>query len=142
MFRRYLDARLAAYRRLPDVEAAYRELAMATAIQDDIWKQTVAAIRTSDAPSYAAMMVLPPLNAMFDIATTRTMAAQIHTPVGIFIILFVLALVGALLSGYALAADRSGSWLHIVCFVLVIVSRRWSTSGSECNSRAARYCGW
>src|SRR5881396_772411 len=142
VFRRYLDARLAAYRRLPDVEAAYRELAMATAIQDDIWKQTVAAIRTSDAPSYAAMMVLPPLNAMFDIATTRTMAAQIHTPVGIFIILFVLALVGALLSGYALAADRSGSWLHIVCFVLVIVSRRWSTSGSECNSRAARYRGW
>jgi len=49
---------------------------------------------------------------------------------------------GALLSGYALAADRSGSWLHIVCFVLVIVSRRWSTSGSECNSRAARYRGW
>jgi len=43
-----------------------------------------------------------------------------HTPIGIFVVLFVLALVGALLSGYGMAAGRAGSWLHIVCFVLVI----------------------
>src|SRR5262249_54726604 len=79
-------------------------------------------IRAEGAPPYAAIMVLPALNAMFDIATTRTLAAQIHTPTGILAILFVLALVGALLSGYGMAADRSGSWLHILAFVVVLVA--------------------
>lgn len=35
-FRRYLDARLAAYRRLPDVEAAMRELDVAARAKTDI----------------------------------------------------------------------------------------------------------
>ncbi|NTV56720.1 MAG: DUF4239 domain-containing protein, partial [Deltaproteobacteria bacterium] len=34
--------------------------------------------------------------------------------------LFVLALVSALLSGYAMAGNKSRSWLHILCFALII----------------------
>src|SRR5262249_39266838 len=65
---------------------------------------------------------LPAVNAMFDIANTRTMATQIHTPLGVFAILFVLALAGALLSGYGMATATFGSWLHIICFVVVVVA--------------------
>ena len=121
-FRRYLDRRLAVYRRLPDVPAARRELDAANALQQEIWTQAVAAVRAPDAPPYAAMLVLPALNSMFDIAETRTLAAQIHTPLGIFVILFVLALTGSLLSGYGMATGRAGSWLHIICFVVVVVA--------------------
>ena len=121
-FGRYLDRRLAAYQRLPDIPAARQELAAASALQQEIWKQAVTAVRPPDAPPYAAMLVLPALNAMFDIAETRTFAAQIHTPLGIFLILFVLALTAALLSGYGMAAGRAGSWLHIICFVVVVVA--------------------
>lgn len=66
------------------------------------------------------MVLLPPLNAMIDITTTRTMAAQMHPPVIIFAMLFVLALVSALLTGYAMAGNKSRSWLHILCFALII----------------------
>jgi len=121
-FRRYLDTRLAAYRKLPDIAAANQELSAGNVLQEEIWKQAVAAVRADAAPPYAAITVLPALNAMFDIATTRTMAAQLHTPLGVFVILFVLALVGALLSGYGMAAGKSGSWLHIICFVFVVVA--------------------
>jgi len=42
----------------------------ANALQEEIWKQAVAAVRGSEAPPYAATLVLPALNGMFDIATT------------------------------------------------------------------------
>jgi len=120
-FRRYVDARLAAYRKLPDVEAAKRELTTANALQEEIWKEALAAVR-GDAAPYAPMVLLPALNAMFDIATTRTMTTQLHTPLSIFVIMFVLALMGGLLSGYGMAAGKSGSWLHMICFVIVVVA--------------------
>jgi len=42
-FRRYLDARVAIYRKLPDIAAAQQELSAANALQEEIWKQAVAA---------------------------------------------------------------------------------------------------
>ena len=36
--------------------------------------------------------------------------------------MFVLALMGGLLSGYGMAAGKSGSWLHMICFVIVVVA--------------------
>ena len=42
-FRRYVDARLDVYRKLPDIAAAKEELARATALQGEIWGEAVAA---------------------------------------------------------------------------------------------------
>ena len=44
-FPAYVDARLEVYRKLPDIEAARAELARATALQEGIWTQAVAAGR-------------------------------------------------------------------------------------------------
>ena len=52
--------------------------------------------------------LLPALNAMFDIMTTRTLAMRMHPPLIIFVMLFVVALASALLAGHGLAgAPRS-----------------------------------
>ncbi|MGH8695637.1 MAG: hypothetical protein ACREVS_04115 [Burkholderiales bacterium] len=51
LFRRYLDARLAAYRALPDLAAAKSELARATGLQREIWAKAVAAAAGSQAPT-------------------------------------------------------------------------------------------
>ena len=72
-FRRYLDTRLAVYRALPDLEAANEHLASANRIQQEIWMRAVA--DSADSQS-ARMLLLPALNEMFDITTTRTMAAM------------------------------------------------------------------
>ena len=116
LFRRYLDSRLEVYRKLPDIEAARAELVRSNQLQGEIWSQAVAAGRMSEAPPAANMLLLPALNQMIDITTTRTMAAQVHPPVVIFVLLFGLALVAALLAGYGMAGCKSRSWIHMIGF--------------------------
>jgi hypothetical protein len=117
-FRAYLDARLSAYRHLPDIEAAMTELVRSAALQADIWAQGVAAAR--EAGPQATMLLLPALNAMIDITTTRTVATQIHPPSVIFVMLIVLALLCALLAGHGMSAHETRSWLHMAGFAAIM----------------------
>lgn len=119
-FRDYLDARLAVYRALPDRDAAYAHLARSNALQGRIWAEAVAAVQAPEAPAAAPMLLLPALNEMFDITTTRTMATQFHPPTVIYLMLFGLGLASALLAGYGMAGGRSQSWLHTLGFAVVM----------------------
>ncbi|MFZ5829399.1 MAG: DUF4239 domain-containing protein [Planctomycetota bacterium] len=118
MFRRYVDARLDAYSKLPDEQAVLAGLAAAADIQDDIW---AAAVRATREEGYqpAAMLLLPALNEMIDITTTRTMAARTHPPSIIFVMLGVLLLTCSLLAGVAMAGGKRRSWVHIVGFAAI-----------------------
>ncbi len=118
-FRRYVDERLAVYRKLPDIEAAKAELHRATALQGEIWAQAVGALRT-EGGQHASMLILPPLNEMFTIATTRTMATRMHPPTIIFIMLGILPLTGSLLAGYGMATGKKRSWAHMVGFSVIM----------------------
>ena len=60
------------------------------------------------------MLLLPALNAMIDITTTRTMATQMHPPMVIFALLFGLALASSLLVGYGMAGSKARHWLHML----------------------------
>ena len=115
-FRRYLDTRLAAYRALPDVDAAMRGLESANAMQREIWDRAVAA---SAGSMPAVSQVLPAINEMFDISTTRTMAAMTHPPLAIFAMLIVLAALTGLLSGIAMASEKR-PWLHSIVYALAL----------------------
>lgn len=134
-FRHYLDTRIAVYQKLPDVAAAKEELAKANKLQGEIWHQAVAGSRATDAHPDAAKLLLPALNEMIDITTTRTMATQTHPPPIVFVLLFGLALTSALLAGYRMA-DGNRSSLHIICFaavaavaVYVILDIEWPRLG-------------
>jgi hypothetical protein len=120
-FRRYVDARLSAYGKLPDVEAAFRELARANAMQGEIWTRAVTACRTDGSPP-ATMLLLPALNQMIDITTTRTMAAQTHPPTIVFAMLSGLALVSSLLAGYGMAGGKRRSWVHMVSLAAILAT--------------------
>ena len=118
LFRSYLDTRLSAYRKLPDIVAAHEELARANALQSEIWNRATIACRESANPLTAQL--IPALNQMFDIASTRTAASQIHPPTIIFILLGVLALTSSMLAGYAMAGGKSRSWIHMIGFALIL----------------------
>lgn len=118
-FRQYTDARIAVFQKIPDMVAANVQLAQAGALQKEIWNLSVAACRSSDSPS-TAMLVLPAMNQMFDMATTRTMGAQMHPPVIIYVMLVLLVLCGTLLVGYGTAAGRVHNWFYTLTFVLVL----------------------
>lgn len=119
-FRQYLEARLEVYRKLPDVKAAKAALTTSAHLQNEIWTEAVDASRLTDAHPDAAKLLLPALNAMIDITTTREMAANLHPPAIIFILLFALGLACSFLAGYGMAASPR-SWSHILGFTAVTV---------------------
>jgi hypothetical protein len=118
-FRQYVDARLATYDKLPDIAAAMVEMARATTLQNEIWKDAVAACRDSGS-SPATMLLLPALNQMIDITTTRTVAARTHPPVVIYVMLVLLVLAGSLLAGYGMANGKARNWFHAFAFALIM----------------------
>jgi hypothetical protein len=67
--RRYTEARIAVFQALPDVEASNAQAARANALQGEIWGGAVAALK--DAQPSASLLLLPALNDMIDITTTR-----------------------------------------------------------------------
>jgi hypothetical protein len=119
LFRKYVDSRLNIYRKLPDVEAAKSEITKSAILQTDIWSQAVAATRLPSGHPEAGKLLLPALNEMIDITTTRTMAARIHPPLIIFELLVLLALVCSLLAGYDMAVSKWRHWLHILAFAAI-----------------------
>ena len=121
LFREYLDARLQVYQKLPDLPAAEREMERAAGIQQRLWSQAVAASRADPAPS-VAMLLLPAVNEMIDITTSRKVALYTHLPSLILALLMIVALLSGLLAGYAMAKRRSRSWLHMLVYALVIAS--------------------
>jgi hypothetical protein len=120
LFREYLDARLETYQKLPDIDAAKASFDRSVALQEDIWRQAVAAARMPEAPLAASTLLLPALNQMFDITTTRMMIMKMHPPLVIFVLLFGLTLISALLAGFGMAHGKSRSWIHIIGFTLTM----------------------
>lgn len=118
-FRQYTETRLAVYRALPDIEASNDQAAKATALQKEIWAGAVTAVR--DAIPSASLLLLPALNEMIDITTTRAVALRTHTPWIILAALIFLALFCSLLAGYGLASDGPFSrTVHRVGFASIM----------------------
>src|SRR5206468_2992080 len=102
-------------------EAAKAEYLNTKRLQERIWEQATAAASLSEAHPDAGRLLLPALNAMFDITTTRLMASRLHPPPIIFYLLFILALLCSLLVGYGMAAAKRRRWLHVLAFSLTVV---------------------
>jgi hypothetical protein len=117
--RHYLEARLAVYRAFPDIDKVRAELARANSMQGEIWSDAVVACNQMPT-SQAAMLLLPALNDMIDITTTRSVAAQTHPPNLIYATLGVLALAASMLAGYGMAGSKRRSWLHMFGFALTL----------------------
>ena len=118
-FRRYTEARIAVYQALPDIEASNTHAARAGALQGQIWAEAVAALK--DAPPASSLLLLPALNDMLDITTTRAIMLRTHTPPVVLVTLLMLTLVCSLLIGNGLARKRTcGAVLHTVGFALVL----------------------
>jgi len=117
--RKYTDSRISIYRAFSEsgVDAARAEYDHSTRLQQEIWTAAVAACR--DVPS-ATVVVLPALNAMFDIAATRLAATQMHPPVIVFVVLALISLVCAFLVGYDMGATVVASRALVIVLAFVL----------------------
>jgi hypothetical protein len=89
-------------------------------LQDEIWKESVAAASMSQPnPNSATLVLLPALNKMFDITNTRHNAFNMHPPGAVFILLFFLSCLCAFIAGFVIQPGRK-NWLHMVGFAALV----------------------
>lgn len=119
LFRQYLETRIEVYDKFQDRTASNAALDKGTRLQKEIWTRAVAASQKSPR-SEPALLLFPALNEMFDINTTRTMAAFMHAPIIISGLLVVLSLFGALLAGFAMSSRPRRNLFHQILFALAV----------------------
>ena len=117
---KYVDSRIATYRKLPDMAAVRQEMARSEALQNELWSGVVAAVRLPDARPGVDVVVVPAFNQMFDVSTVRLVATTIHPPMIVYVMLIGLALAAALLAGYQSAGERIPDPLHRLAFAAII----------------------
>jgi hypothetical protein len=96
--------------------------ARAVALQGQIWTAAVAAVQTAGLSPAVTTTLLPALNAMIDITTTRRMTAERHPPVAIWVMFYLIAFACALLAGLGMAGARSPSRVHFLGFPAIVAS--------------------
>ncbi|MGC3996659.1 MAG: hypothetical protein QM767_03650 [Anaeromyxobacter sp.] len=121
LFRRYTQSRLDTYAVLPDLEAARAGYQRSCALQSEIWAKGISAAKQQPSPA-PLQLLTPALNEMFDIASTRMAATQMHQPLIVFVMLFGLALAAALLAGHLAAGSHGLSRLHAAVFVAAVAT--------------------
>ena len=118
LFKRYATTRARLHDLLTQPDEWRRELDASVAMQDTIWALSVAATSAPEAlPS--RLLVLPALNEMIDITTTRSVSVLTHLPTLITVVMLVLAIVCAWLAGYDAGGKPQLSRIHLVGFALV-----------------------
>lgn len=120
-FKRYTDLRISNFNDLHNTEKAKNDIALTAKLQNDIWQYAIVASKKPDAMTDATKLLVPALNAMIDITTTRTVATRNHPPMVIYCLLIALSLLSALLIGYDTAANKDRSWLHRAVFAITII---------------------
>jgi hypothetical protein len=120
LFARYLKTRTDIYRNAEDVAATAARASETDKLQGEIWTKAVAASQRADAAAHAPMLLLPAINEMFDVTTSRTAAMQNHPPRVIFFLLAALGLISALLAGYVMSGTVVRSWFYMLLFAATI----------------------
>lgn len=118
-FRQYTETRLTIFRKIPEFTTVNAEMARASSLQNDIWALALPACRDSGTPT-TSMLLLPALNEMFDVATSRTYGVRMHPPFFVYLVLGLLLLTSAMLAGYSMATGKIRDWFHGVIFVLIM----------------------
>lgn len=121
-FRDYVDARIATAALMPDETAAAAADARAAVLLADLWRACVAAAQGPGISPAVASLILPALNDMIDITTTRKMASIRHPPHAIWVLFCLLAVVSALLAGQGTARSTRPSLPHLLGFPAVLAS--------------------
>jgi hypothetical protein len=117
----YVEARLAAYRAVPDMAAVKAALDRGNALQARIWKASMTAARADGNPGVIST-VAGSLNDMIDITTTRQAATMMHPPLAVYLLLFGMGLAASLVAGFSLGRSEVRSWLHVLVYAGAIAA--------------------
>jgi len=118
-FRDYTIIRAHRFDELPGTPEAIDAARQTDRLQNEIWNQSIAAAKLPDASPDATKLLLPALNNMIDITSTRKNAFNMHPPTIVYLLLFALACGCALIAGFGMTGSRR-SWLHMIAFAAIV----------------------
>jgi hypothetical protein len=117
LFRQYVDLRLDVYSNVTDQERTARAITAVGEQQTRIWQFLMEQVRGNPTQPLPVAL-LPPVNQMFDIATSRILATRQHPPLFIFVMLLMLVLVSAFFVGFSQSKVSRQSMVHMLGFAL------------------------
>jgi len=121
LFRDYTSSRLHLF------QAVGKEVSSdSTRLQGEIWRQAVIATGASGAHPDATKLLLPSLNAMFDMTAARQNAFHMHPPEIVFLLLFVFGCGCALVAGYSRKSERQ-DWVYFVALAAAVTLTVYAT---------------
>jgi hypothetical protein len=123
-FRRYVDARLDLYAALHGEEDPVDQRRLVAQLQDSIWTAAAKA-RHCEETNTADLMMVPALNQMIDLTTTRDAVTRAHPPTIIYLLLFAVSLIAALIAGYGIGMHTRRSIPHMAAYALVTAISMW-----------------
>jgi hypothetical protein len=121
LFRDYTTSRMHLY------DSVSEEISPETEhLQREIWKQSVAAAASPGSSVDAAKLLLPSINAMIDITSTRQNSFNMHPPTVVFLLLFVFSGGAGFLAGYSMTT-YGRSWFHMFALALAVTLTIYAT---------------
>lgn len=118
LFRDYLDARISIYENVANPVLVARLVKKVNELQQRIWTGAVQAVPRDSSP-HAPLLVLPALNDMIDVTTSRAVMANTRMPWLILALLISVSLLSAFLAGVGMA-ERGRSWLHLFLYAAAV----------------------
>ncbi|HLX54127.1 MAG TPA: hypothetical protein VKR58_09305 [Aquella sp.] len=120
LFRQYTVLRANSHKNENDNTAIRSMSNASTNFQQQMWNIAITNCKNANLPSECKMLLLPALNNMFDITTTRLVARQNHPPSIIYILLIALSLFSAFLVGYDLPQSSGRNLLYMLSYAMII----------------------
>jgi hypothetical protein len=118
-FKDYVNSRIAYYECGSNNTEIQNSLKQCSEISSRIWKRALAFSSKLNSPFVISNQMIPALNQMIDIVTTRDDEMNFHIPDSIIVFLFILCLVGSFVIGYSMHRSKL-DWLILVSFCLMI----------------------
>jgi hypothetical protein len=118
-FQQYVEARISYYEAGRSEEKINRALAATAQISDRIWQRAIGFYQTS-ATTLPHNLMVPELNDMIDIVTTREALRHATVPDSIAWLLIILSLLGSSIIGYSKTAKKN-DWIILTIYSLMTV---------------------
>lgn len=118
-FKQYVEARISYYQVGADLKGIIKADSLSQVISSKLW--TRASNLSKDPVNLAAtQQMIPALNTMIDVTTSRSAGEKAKVPQSILVMLFFLALISAFYSGYSEGRKGKIDWLVQIGFCLLV----------------------
>jgi hypothetical protein len=121
LFRDYVTSRLGLYERVSNEVSPESEH-----LQHEIWQRSVAASSAPGAHPDATRLLVPALNAMFDITPSRQATFNMHPPDVVFYLLYAFSCGAAFLAGYTITM-QGRNWFYAVALATAVTATIYAT---------------